>query len=106
VDGRGNAYVNGGGVDLMAGEPFGPGIVALVTPRATARRVADALAFPNGMLVTPGNATLIAAESYGKKLTAFDIADDGSLSNQRVRAGQIMASGLVRGSARLQRWMI
>ena len=86
MDGRGNAYVNGGGFDLMAGEPFAPGIVALVTPQGTARRVADDLAFPNGMLVTPDNATLIVAESYGKKLTAFDIEDDGSLSNRRVWA--------------------
>jgi sugar lactone lactonase YvrE len=46
VDGRGNAYVNGGGFDLMAGEPFAPGIVALVTPQGTARQVADGLAFP------------------------------------------------------------
>jgi hypothetical protein len=67
----------------MAGEPFAPGIVALVTPQGTARLVADGLAFPNGMLVTPDNATLIVAESYGKKLTAFDIEDDGSLSNRR-----------------------
>src|SRR5215813_9891391 len=84
VDGRGNAYVNGGGFDLMAGESFAPGIVALVTPQGTARQVADGIAFPNGMLVTPDNATLIVAESYGKKLTAFDIEDDGSLSNRRV----------------------
>ena len=40
VDGRGNAYVNGGGFDLMAGEPFAPGIVALVTPDGAARRAA------------------------------------------------------------------
>jgi sugar lactone lactonase YvrE len=86
VDGRGNAYVNGGGFDLMAGEPFAPGIVTLVTPEGTARRVADGIAFPNGMLVTPDNATLIVAESYEKKLTAFDIEDDGSLSNRRVWA--------------------
>src|SRR5262249_62034267 len=86
VDGRGNAYVNGGGFDLMAGEPFAPGIVALVTLDGTARRVADGLAFPNGTLVTPDNATLIVAESYGKKLTAFAINDDGSLSHRRVGA--------------------
>src|SRR5215475_3993166 len=79
VDGRGNAYVNGGGFDLMAGEPFAPGIVALVTPQGSARQVADGLAFPNGMLVTPDNATLIVAESYARKLTAFDIREDGSL---------------------------
>src|SRR5262245_37764430 len=61
VDGRGNAYVNGGGFDLMAGEPFAPGVIVLVPPGGTARQVADGIAFPNGMLVTADNATLIVA---------------------------------------------
>jgi len=86
VDGRGNAYINGGGFNLMAGEEFAPGIVALVSPDGSARQVADGLAFPNGMLVTPDNSTLIVAESYAKRLTAFDIAADGGLSNRRVWA--------------------
>ena len=86
VDGRGNAYVNGGGFDLMAGEEFAPGIVALVTPDGSARQVADGIAFPNGMVVTPDASTLIVAESYARRLTAFDIAADGSLSNRRVWA--------------------
>ncbi len=86
VDSRGNAYVNGGGFDLMAGERFAPGIVALVTPDGSARQVADGIAFPNGMAVTPDNSTLIVAESYANKLTAFDIAADGSLSHRRVWA--------------------
>jgi sugar lactone lactonase YvrE len=86
VDGRGNAYVNGGGFDLMAGDPFAPGIVALVTPDGSARQVADGLAFPNGMLVTSDNATLIVAESYAKRLSAFDVAADGSLYNRRIWA--------------------
>src|SRR6266498_4040154 len=86
VDGRGNAYVNGGGFDLMAGEQFAPGIVALVTPDGSARQVADDIAFPNGMLVTPDNSTLIVADSYAKRLLAFDIEEDGGLSNRRVWA--------------------
>jgi sugar lactone lactonase YvrE len=86
VDGRGNAYVNGGGFDLMAGEDFAPGIVALVAPDGAARKVADGLAFPNGMLIMPDDQTLIVAESYAKRLTAFDIGPDGSLSNRRVWA--------------------
>jgi sugar lactone lactonase YvrE len=86
VDGRGNIYVNGPGFDLMAGEEFAPGIIALVTPDGEARQVADGIAFPNGMVVTPDNSTLIVAESYGKQLTAFDIAADGGLSNRRVWA--------------------
>ena len=32
VDGRGNAYLNGGGFDLMAGEKFAPGIIAMISP--------------------------------------------------------------------------
>ena len=86
VDGRGNAYVNGGGFDLMAGEPFAPGIVALVAADGSVRQVADDLAFPNGMLMTADNATLIVAESYAKRLTAFDVGADGDLSNRRVWA--------------------
>ena len=86
VDGRGHVYLNGGGSDFVAGEPFAPSIVALVTLDGSARQVADGLAFPNGMAVTPDNSTLIVAESYGKCLTAFDIGPDGSLSNRRVWA--------------------
>src|ERR1700733_12865032 len=86
VGSGGHAYVNGGGFDLMAGEAFAPGIVALVAPDGSARQVADGLAFPNGMLIMPDDRTLIVAESYAKRLTAFDIADDGGLSNRRVWA--------------------
>jgi sugar lactone lactonase YvrE len=85
VDGRGNTYVNNIGFDFPGGK-FAPGLVALVTPDGSARQVADGVAFPNGMAVTPDNSTLIVAESYGSKLTAFDIAADGDLSNQRLWA--------------------
>jgi sugar lactone lactonase YvrE len=86
VDGRGNTYVNGGGFDLMAGEEFAPGVVALLRPDGSLQQVADGIAFGNGMAVTPDNSTLIVAESYGRRLTAFDIQADGTLSNQRVWA--------------------
>jgi sugar lactone lactonase YvrE len=86
VDGRGNAYVNGRGFDLMAGAEFAPGTVALVTPDGSARQVADGIAFGNGMAVTPDNSTLIVAEFHGNRLIAFDIAADGSLSSRRVWA--------------------
>ena len=70
----------------MAGEPYAPGVVVLVTPDGTARQVADGLAFPNGMAVTADNQTLIVGESYAKRLTAFEIAADGTLTNRRVWA--------------------
>ena len=85
VDGRGNAYVNNIGFDFPGGE-FALGILALVTPDGSARQGAEGVAFPNGMAVTPDNSTLILAESYGNRLTAFDIAADGGLSNRRVWA--------------------
>ena len=85
VDGRSNAYVGNTGFDFPEGE-FAPGILALVSPEGTARQVADGVAFPNGIVVTPDNSTLIVAESYANRLTAFDIAADGSLSNRRVWA--------------------
>src|SRR5206468_3473027 len=44
------------------------------------------IAFPNGMAVTPDNATLIVADSHRHHLVAFDIASDGGLSNRRVWA--------------------
>jgi sugar lactone lactonase YvrE len=86
VDGRGNVYLNAPGFDFTSGEAFAPGIVALLTPDGSARRVAGGIAFPNGMAVTPDDSTLVVADSYGRQLTAFDIAADGSLENRRVWA--------------------
>lgn len=85
VDGRGNAYIGNIGFDFPGGE-FAPGILALVTPDGSAQQVADGVAFPNGIVVTPDNSTLILAESYANRLTAFDIAADGSLFNRRMWA--------------------
>ncbi len=93
VDGRGNVYVNGRcEFDFSGGPP--KGIIALVTPDGGVRQVADAIAFPNGMVVTPDNRTLIIGESMAGKLTAFDIEADGSLSNRRTWADGIGADGI------------
>ena len=93
VDGRGNAYVNGAAEFDFSGAPP-KGVIALVTPDGTVRQVADGIAFPNGMVVTPDNRTLIIAESIATKLTAFDIEPDGSLSNRRTWAEGIGADGI------------
>jgi len=85
VDGRGNVYVNGG-CDFDPGEGIAPGVIALVTPDGSVRKVAEDIAFPNGMVVTPDNSTLVIAESFAGRLTAFDIAADGNLSNRRTWA--------------------
>ena len=85
VDSRGNAYVGNTGFDFPGGE-FAPGTIALAGADSSIRMVAEGLAFPNGMAITSDNSTLIVAESYGQKLTAFNIAEDGSLTGRRIWA--------------------
>jgi sugar lactone lactonase YvrE len=86
VDPRGNAFVNRAGFDLMGGEEPKPGAIAVVTPDGSSRDVAGDVWFPNGMAVTPDGATLLVAESYRKRLTAFGIMADGSLTDRRTWA--------------------
>lgn len=86
VDGRGNVYVNSINFDFIGGGKPEGGLIVLITPGGDARKVADDLAFPNGMVVTPDNRMLIVSESFARQLTAFDIADDGALSNRRTWA--------------------
>jgi sugar lactone lactonase YvrE len=86
VDTHGNTFVNAPGFDLMGGEEPKPGFVRVVRPDGSSREVATDVWFPNGMVVTPDGRTLIVAESYGKCLTAFDVAEDGGLSGRRVWA--------------------
>jgi len=85
ADDRGNVYVNTIGFDFPGGE-YAPGLVALVTSDGDVGPVADDLAFPNGMAITPDGGTLIVAESYANRLTAYDIGRDGDLANRRVWA--------------------
>jgi sugar lactone lactonase YvrE len=86
VDSKGGAYVGNFGFDLDGGEAARPTGLILVTPEGQARVVADDLLFPNGTVITPDGKTLIVGETFGARLTAFDISPDGSLSNRRVWA--------------------
>ena len=85
VDPRGNVFVDNVNFDFPGGEPR-PGFVGVVTPAGSVRMVADDLMFPNGMRVSNDGSTLIVAQSYRGELTAFTIADDGTLSDRRVWA--------------------
>lgn len=86
VDSQGRAYVGNFGFDMFNKEPVRPTVLILVMPDGQARVVADDLLFPNGCVITPDQSTLIVAETFGKRLTAFDIAADGALSGRRVWA--------------------
>ena len=86
VDTQGRAYIGHFGYDLFSGEEPKPATLLLATPDGSVREVADNLEFPNGTVISPDGKTLIVAETFGKRLTAFSIEDDGSLSNRRVFA--------------------
>ncbi len=86
MDRQGRAYIGNFGFDYAANAPVKPAEIVLVTPEGRARIVADDLLFPNGTVITPDGQTLIAAETFGNRLTAFDIDSDGSLKNRRIWA--------------------
>ncbi|MGD9997181.1 MAG: SMP-30/gluconolactonase/LRE family protein [Ilumatobacteraceae bacterium] len=92
VDAEGRAYVGNFGFDLHLAEHTGdwsitaPAALAMVARDGTVSTAATDLAFPNGTIITPDGATLVVAESMGNRLTAFDRAADGTLSNRRVWA--------------------
>src|SRR5580700_9554072 len=86
VDARGRAYVGNFGFDFFANAPRKPAELVMVTPDGNAAVVAHDLDFPNGMVITPDGKTLIVGETLGRRLTAFDIAQDGALEHRRVWA--------------------
>ncbi|MDP6452535.1 MAG: SMP-30/gluconolactonase/LRE family protein [SAR202 cluster bacterium] len=86
VDGQGRAYVGNFGADIFSGQKPRNANLVMVTPEGQASVAATDLMFPNGTVITPDGGTMIVAETRGQRLTAFDVADDGSLSNRRVWA--------------------
>jgi sugar lactone lactonase YvrE len=86
VDAQGRAYVGNFGFDLNAGDKPVSANLILVHPDGRSEIAAPDLQFPNGTVITPDGQTLIVAESFGARLTAFDIAEDGTLSGRRVWA--------------------
>jgi sugar lactone lactonase YvrE len=86
VDARGRAYVGNFGYDFEAGQPPRSAALALVLPDGSVHVAADDLAFPNGTVLTPDGRTLIVAESFAARLTAFDVAPDGTLGRRRIWA--------------------
>ena len=96
VDATGRAYVGNFGFDLD-GELAARGVesvlaehvaakLARVDPDGSVHVAAEDMHFPNGSVITPDGRTLIVAETFGLRLTAFTIADDGTLHDRRIWA--------------------
>ncbi|HEY1970031.1 MAG TPA: SMP-30/gluconolactonase/LRE family protein [Pseudonocardia sp.] len=87
VDAAGRAYVGSFGFDLMSGAQPRTSTIVLVQPDGTASIAADGLAFPNGMALVDGGATLVVSESFGNQLGGFTVTPSGALSGRRTWAG-------------------
>jgi sugar lactone lactonase YvrE len=83
VDAAGRAYVGNFGFPLYPRGETVAARLARVDPDGSVHEAADGLIFPNGMVITPDGKTLIVGETFAARMTAFDIADDGGLSNRR-----------------------
>jgi sugar lactone lactonase YvrE len=87
VDAVGRAYVGNFGYDLHTQQKPRPAKLALVQPDGAVSVAASGLAFPNGAVITPDGGTLIVGESFGGRLSAFQVdAATGALSKRRVWA--------------------
>ena len=86
VDGQGRAYVGNFGFDRHAGEAPRTTCLIRVDPDGSVHKAADDLMFPNGTVITPDGRTLIVGETFANRLSAYDVAADGALSNRRTWA--------------------
>lgn len=82
TDDAGRTYVGNFGFDLMGGGAAASADLVLVDLDGTVSVVASDMRFPNGMVITPDGSKLIVGETLGNRYSAFDIGEDGSLSNR------------------------
>jgi sugar lactone lactonase YvrE len=106
VDARGRAYVGNFGFDLMSGEASRPTVLVRVDPDGITSVAAKEVTFPNGVVIipldgpAPGSggpadvvATLVLAETFDSRLTAFDVTADGTLLRPRLWADLSTGAG-------------
>jgi sugar lactone lactonase YvrE len=84
VDAAGRAYI--GTIDFTAFAERPATNLVRVDPGGSVTLAAGGMSFPNGSVITPDGSTLIVAESWASRLTAFDVSADGSLHRRRVWA--------------------
>jgi sugar lactone lactonase YvrE len=86
VDSRSRAFVGEFGFDLMGGGPVAPASLLRVDPDGTVTTVARDLWFPNGSVLTD-DGVLLVCETFGNRVTAFDVTEAGDLVRRRTWAG-------------------
>ena len=86
VSADGRAYVGNFGYDHYSEPEEKTANLVRVDPDGSVHLADSGLKFPNGSVITPDGKTLVVGETRGNRLTAWDIAEDGSLTNRRVWA--------------------
>jgi len=86
VDAVGRVYVGNFGFDIHNAAPQSPAELILVDTNGRVSVEDREVIFPNGTVITPDGKTLIVGETFASRLSAFDIAEDGGLSNRRLWA--------------------
>jgi sugar lactone lactonase YvrE len=83
IDNRGRVYVDDVGARVLHGEPPAPGRLLIVDPDGKLKCGPENLQFPNGIAIDSTGKRFILAETWGKRLSQFDISRDGQLTNQQ-----------------------
>jgi sugar lactone lactonase YvrE len=89
IDARDRIYAGNFGYDFVGGEARKTTCLHRVDPDGTIATVADDVEFPNGSAVVDDGRTLVIAETWAARLTAFDLSEGGKLSNRRIFADLI-----------------
>jgi sugar lactone lactonase YvrE len=85
VDSQGRAFIGEFGFDLMGGAALEPACLLRVDPDGTVSKVATDMWFPNGSVITD-DGVLLVCETFGNRVSAFDVTDTGALINRRTWA--------------------
>jgi sugar lactone lactonase YvrE len=86
MDHEGRCYVGNFGLRGGVGTELEPTELLMVQPDGSVSVAADDVVFPNGMVLTADGQTLLVAETYRGRITAFDVVDGGGLGARRVWA--------------------
>lgn len=83
ADRRGGVYFTDPGANPPAGQPAGPTAVYYIRPDGSLLRIADDIARPNGIILSPDGRVLYVADTLGEAVIAWDVNEDGSVRNRR-----------------------
>ena len=86
TDEAGRTFLGGFGYDLYGDAPQQPGPIFRIDSDGTPTLVEQDMVFPNGSVFLPGSSTLVVAETWAARLTAFEVDGAGALVDKRVWA--------------------